>query len=185
MTKVREKIEEEKPKEKVKPVRVEKPKTEIKDIRRVAGTDLDGTKSLVRALRNIKGISHGFSKAICTVSGFDPNTKLGSLTETDVQKIEEIIRDPIKFGIPVWFVNRKKDLETGKDMHLTGSDLEVARKFDIKRMIDLKSYKGFRHMLGQPVRGQRTRSHFRGGRVVGVLRKEAKAMLAKKEEEKK
>lgn len=183
VTKIREKVERE-PKEK-KPTKVEKPKVEIKEIRRVAGTDLDGTKSLVRALRKIKGISHAFSKAICTISGFNPNTKLGSLTEQDIQKIEEIIKDPIKFGMPIWLVNRRRDLETGKDIHLTGSDLEIARKFDVKRMIDLKTYRGFRHMLGQPVRGQRTRAHFRGGRVVGVLRKEAKAMLMKKEEEKK
>lgn len=183
VTRVRAPEEKEKPKEKkVKPVRIEKPK-ELKLVVRVAGTDLDGEKKLINALKKIKGISHAMSKAICTVSGFDPNTKLGSLSETDLAKLEEIIKDPIKFGVPPYLVNRRKDPETGKDLHLVSSDLDIAKKFDIKKMIDIKSYKGVRHMYGLPVRGQRTRSSFRKGRVVGVMRKTIK-LQTKKEEKK-
>ena len=61
--------------------------------------------------------------------------------------------------------------------------LETAKKFDIQRMVDLKTYKGIRHMLGLPVRGQRTRSSFRKGRVVGVVRKAVKLAMKKAEEE--
>jgi small subunit ribosomal protein S13 len=189
VTKVRipeEKVEKTKEKKVAKPVKVVKPeKKELKIVVRVAGTDLDGEKTLLRALKGIKGIGHSMSKAICNASGFDPNVKLGSLDEKDIEKIEEIIKNPVKFGIPAWMVNRRKDIETGQDLHLTGTDLEVMRKLDIQKMIDKKTWKGFRHMLGQPVRGQRTRSSFRTGRIVGVMRKAVRIQLEKERKEEK
>jgi small subunit ribosomal protein S13 len=178
----------EKPKEEEKKVEksIKPKKEEMVTIIRVAGTDLDGEKPLLRALKGVKGIGHSMGKAICNVSGFDPNVKLGSLTEKDIIKLEEIIKDPVKFGVPIWAINRRKDVATGQNLHLTGDDLDVARKFDVQKMIDLKTWKGFRHMLGQPVRGQRTRSSFRGGRIVGVVRKAIRVQLEKgKEKEKK
>lgn len=174
-----------KPEEKKPKPRIEKPKIETIAIVRLSGTDLDGDKNLVNALRGIKGISYVMSKAVVKVSGFDPKTKLGDLSESDREKLEQIIKDPAKFGVPGFLFNRRKDLATGKDIHLTGTDLIVAKKFDVEKSIGIKSYRGWRHMLGQPVRGQRTRSSFRGGRVVGVMRKEIKLQLKKEEEEKK
>ena len=56
-------------------------------------------------------------------------------------------------------------------MHLTGADLTLSKELDIKRLKKIKSYRGIRHSIGQPVRGQRTRSHFRTGVSVGVQRK--------------
>lgn len=180
------KAEEEKKEEKVKEKQKEevKKQKEVRGIVRVLNTDLDGEKPLINALRSIKGISFSLSKAVCEVSGFDPKVKLGSLTESDVQKIEKIIKDPSSYGIPFYFLNRRKDRETGKDIHISGADVDVYRKFDIQRMIDLKTYKGVRHMLGLPVRGQKTRSSFRKGRVVGVVRKAIKITAEKKEEKK-
>lgn len=179
------KATEEKPKVKEeKPKKVEKPKAELKEIVRVIGTDLDGSKPLGRALLGIKGISHSMSRSICLVSGFDFDTKLGSMNESEMKKLEDVIKNPAKFGAPSWFLNRRKDVDTGKDLHFTGSDLDVLRKFDIKRMVDMRSYKGVRHMLGLPVRGQRTRSSFRKGRVVGVVRKSVRIVQGKEEEKK-
>lgn len=175
----KEKIKEQKEKEKKagKPVRVEK--KEIRSIIRIADTDLDADKPLIRAIMGINGISHSMAKAICEVSGFDKFQKIGSLDESQVAKLEEVLKDPAKFGIPSYFLNRRRDIETGKDMHMSGSDLDVATKFDVKRMVDLKTWKGNRHMMGLPVRGQRTRSSFRKGRVVGVVRKAVRIQLAK------
>ncbi|HDD71594.1 MAG TPA: 30S ribosomal protein S13, partial [Candidatus Aenigmarchaeota archaeon] len=102
------------------------------------------------------------------------------LSEAQIEKLEEIIKDPAKFGIPSFLFNRRKDWETGKDLHLTSSELEIQTKFDIQRMIDIKCYKGIRHMLGLPVRGQRTRSSFRKGRTVGVIRRKERAKMEKK-----
>ena len=187
-TKVKAVVEEEEKKGYKKAKKLEKPKVEEKELRiivRVMGADLDGEKPIIQALHGIKGISYSMSKAIVNASGFDGNIKLGSLGEQDIQKIEQIIKNPENHGIPSWMLNRRKDRETGKDMHYSGSDLIVSRKFDIQRMIDLKTYKGIRHMLGLPVRGQRTRSSFRKGRVVGVVRKAALAQAQKAAEEKK
>lgn len=164
-----------------KPVRAVK--KEIRVLVRILNTDLDGEKPLGRALTGVKGISHSMSKAICIVSGFEPSIKLGSLKEEEIQKIENIIREPLKFGIPAFLINRRRDMETGKDLHISAVDLETARKFDIQRMVDMKTYKGVRHMLGLPVRGQRTRSSFRKGRVVGVVRKAVQLAMKKTTEE--
>jgi small subunit ribosomal protein S13 len=181
------KAEEEKV-EKPKREKVEKKpaeKKEVKLIVRVMNTDLDGEKPLKSALLGIKGISHAMSKAVCIASGFDPNIKLGSLSEEDVAKLEAIIKEPTKYGIPSWLLNRRREPETGADLHLVGADLEIAKKFDIQKMIDLKTYKGMRHMLGLPVRGQRTRSSFRKGRVVGVVKKSVRVAQEKAKAEKK
>ena len=76
--------------------------------------------------------------------------------------------------------NRRSDPETGVTSHLYGSDLDMKKEFDIKRMKKIKSYKGIRHTMKLPVRGQRTRSHFRkGGKAVGVMKK-AEAPAPKK-----
>ncbi len=67
----------------------------------------------------------------------------------------------MKFGTPVWMLNRRKDLELGEDRHLITSDLTFTQDNDIKMLKKIRSYKGVRHILGQPVRGQRTKSNFR------------------------
>jgi small subunit ribosomal protein S13 len=146
-------------------------KKELRTIVRIINTDLDGELPLGRALRGIKGISHSISNAICNASGYGPKIKSGSLKEGDIAKIEDVIKNLGKFGVPAWNLNRRRDIESGEDMHLSGQDLDIAKRFDIQRLVDAKTYKGVRHMLGLPARGQRTRSSFRGGRVVGVIRK--------------
>jgi small subunit ribosomal protein S13 len=146
---------------------------QLREIVRVATTDLDGSKPIGLAITKIKGISYAMSKAICNSAGIDPRKNLGSFTPDELSKIEKIIKSPKDFGIPIWLCNRRNDLKTGEDMHLSGADLIVAHKFDIQGQIDIKSHKGIRHMLGLPVRGQRTRSNFRKGRSMGVVRKAA------------
>ncbi|MFH0889913.1 MAG: 30S ribosomal protein S13 [Candidatus Aenigmatarchaeota archaeon] len=149
------------------------------EIVRLMDTDLDGNRSLAMALKEIKGISSRLSRAVLVVSGVDSSKKLKEISEDQIKKIEEIIREPIKAGIPVWMLNRRKDIETGNDIHLVSSDLDFAKKGDIDRMKKIRSWKGVRHTLGQPVRGQSTRSSFRvSGMVIGVSRKAAKAAAA-------
>jgi small subunit ribosomal protein S13 len=185
VTRVKEPEKKEEKVEKIekKAKKVEERKTAPKLVVRIANTDLDGNKQLAYALEGIKGIGYTMAKAICIASGLDPRRKLSTLSNEEIELIEKIIHNPKEYGIPLFLLNRRKDLETGKDLHLVGAELEVAKKFDIKRYIELKTYRGWRHMLGQPVRGQRTRSHFREkGKVVGVMKK---AIKAKEEEEKK
>ena len=154
---------------------MEAPKQELKYFVRISNTDLDGNKSISQASIKIKGISFMFSNAICSVAKVNGREKTGYLKDDQVNKIDEIIKEPAKFGIPSWMFNRKKDPEDNANKHLTGSNLTFIQDNDIKMMKKIKSYKGVRHVSGLPVRGQRTKSNFRKnkGKVLGVKRKES------------
>jgi small subunit ribosomal protein S13 len=152
-------------------------KHEMRVLVRVLGTDLDGEKAVGHALLKVKGISHTYIKALLKGSNIDPKRKLGAFTESELMELEGAIKDPQKIGVQTWLLNRRRDLETGKDNHVSGSDVDVVEKFDIQRLVDKKSYKGVRHMLGLPVRGQRTRSSFRKGHAVGVVRKSVRLAM--------
>ncbi|MEK6849550.1 MAG: 30S ribosomal protein S13 [Nanoarchaeota archaeon] len=142
----------------------------IRHITRVANTDMKGTQQTLYALPNVKGIGLMYSHAVCKVAGIDGNRKIGTLTDEELKRIEDIIKNPLKFGIPEWMLDRRKDPETGLDKHLVTNDLIFVQDNDIKLMKKMKCWKGVRHMLGQPVRGQKTRSNFRKGKgnVMGV-----------------
>ena len=147
---------------------------ELKYFVRIGNTDLDGNKPIGHALLKIKGVSFMFSNAILNVSGVQKTKKAGYLTDEETIKLDEIIKEPTKFKIPSWLYNRKKDPEDNIDKHLVSSTLAFTQDNDIKMMKKIKSYRGIRHSLGLPVRGQRTRSNFRKnkGKVLGVKKKE-------------
>ena len=153
-------------------------KQEDKDFKyfiRVANTDLDGNKTIVRALTKIKGVGFMFANTVCSLANIEKNKKAGNLSDEEVKKIDEIVKDPLKFNVPVWMFNRRKDFDDGKDKHLVTSDLIFSKENDIKIMKKIKSYKGMRLAIGLTVRGQRTKSNFRKnkGKVsLGVKKKE-------------
>ncbi|NPA96574.1 MAG: 30S ribosomal protein S13 [Crenarchaeota archaeon] len=144
---------------------------EYRHIVRIAGTDISGELPLAWGLSKIKGVGYNFAIALCRVLGLDPRMKVGFLTEAEVERIEDALRDPGRYGIPVWMFNRRKDYETGRDMHLVGSDLVFYARQDIEREIRIRSWKGIRHALGYKVRGQRTHTTGRLGPTVGVKRR--------------
>lgn len=162
---------------------------EQKDFRhivRIANTDLDGRKPIITALTKIKGIGPSLAASFCNVANILHNKKTGELSAEQVDKLAKIIASPEKNGFPAWMLNRRKDPETGIDKHLYLGDLTFATENDIKMLKKIRSYRGMRHALGQPTRGQRTKSNFRKnkGKVMGVQRK-AVAAPAKTEEKKK
>jgi small subunit ribosomal protein S13 len=137
---------------------LQKPEEYVKLIR-ILQKDIRGDKKLYRGICDIRGISWTFANAVCTVLNMDRNKKIQDLTQEEIQKIEKFIEDPK--GLPGFLLNRRNDRDEGVDKHVYGADLHLQVDFDIKRLKKIKSYKGVRHMLGQPVRGQRTKSHFR------------------------
>jgi len=141
---------------------------EFRHIIRIAGTDLDGAKTVGYALTGVKGIGIRLANVIAKKAGVDPQIRLGFLPETDVEKIEEILKNPAKYGLPNWLLNRPKDIETGKDIHLIGPDLTLQIKSDIDEMKKMKSWRGFRHAQGLKVRGQRTKTTGRKAKAIGV-----------------
>jgi small subunit ribosomal protein S13 len=137
---------------------------------RFAETNLDGNKRVEDAIRSIDGISFMLSNIISKKCGLT-GKKLGELSESEFKTLEEAILNPSSIGIPVWMLNRRNEPLSGKNRHLTASQLDFTHKMDINELKKMKCYKGIRHMQGQPVRGQRTRSSFRKGKSVGVRRK--------------
>jgi small subunit ribosomal protein S13 len=144
---------------------------EYRHILRIMGADVQGTLKTVYALTEIKGISLSLSNAILKKAGVNPDLRVGFLTESDVGKIEDVIREPEKHGIPTWLFNRRKDVETGKDMHLISADLVLKTKTDIDQAKEIRSWRGYRHAYGLKVRGQRTKTTGRAGKALGVKKK--------------
>ncbi len=134
-------------------------------------SQVDGNAKVEYGLTQIRGVGRRFAQAIVRVAEIDPTIRIGAIPEKDLNKIEEIILDPVENGIPNWMVNRPKDLRTGKDLHLIANKLDLSLKNDIDRMKKIKSYKGVRHHLRLKVRGQKTKSTGRHGLVVGVVRR--------------
>ncbi|MFX0022424.1 MAG: 30S ribosomal protein S13 [Candidatus Hermodarchaeota archaeon] len=132
---------------------------------------VDGNAKVEHGLTQIRGIGRRLSQAIVRVAGIDPNLRIGTIGEKDLNRLEEIIMAPVENGVPRWMINRPKDLRTGEDLHIIGNKLEITVRRDIDRMKKIKSYKGVRHHLRLKVRGQRTKSTGRHGLVVGVLRR--------------
>jgi small subunit ribosomal protein S13 len=153
---------------------------EAAQIVRFVETNLDGNKPVQEAIRGIDGVSFMLANAITKKCGFY-GRKLDQLSESEMKRLEEAILNPQSIGIPIWMLNHRNEPLTGKNRHLTASQLDFTRKMDINELKKMKCYRGVRHMQGQPVRGQRTRSSFRKGKSVGVRRKkEAPATAAKK-----
>jgi len=138
---------------------------------RIVNTDLDGNKPIMQALRKIRGISHSIAGAICNNTSIIKTKKAGVLEDAEIKKLDGEIK-AIFTRLPEWMLNRRSTVP-GESSHLTGSDLDFSREEDIRLMKKIRCYKGIRHSLGLPVRGQHTRSNFRRnkGKGLGVHRK--------------
>lgn len=134
-------------------------------------TQVDGNAKVEYGLTQILGVGKRFAQAIVKVAGINPKARIGAIAEKDLNRIEEIIINPVENGIPIYFLNRPKDFRTGENLHVVGNKLEITVKRDIDRMKKIRSYKGVRHHLKLKVRGQRTKSTGRHGLVVGVIRR--------------
>jgi len=120
---------------------------------RIAGVDLPRDKRVEVALTYIYGIGRSTSKKILAQTGINPDTRVRNLTEDEVTRLREVI----------------------DKNHRVEGDLRREVALNIKRLIEIGSYRGLRHRRGLPVRGQRTRTNARtrkGPRkTVGVRRK--------------
>lgn len=138
---------------------------------RIMSTDINGERNIYAGLTRIKGVSFAMSNAVCHILNLDKKRKIKSLTKDEIEKITETIKNP---KVPVFLLNRRFDFETGENKHINTTNLDLQKEFDIKRLKKIKSYKGIRHSRGLPVRGQRTKSHFRKqgrNKSVGVQKK--------------
>lgn len=136
---------------------------------RIFGQDIPGSKNIYVGLTKIKGVSWAISNALCLQLKLNKHMRIGELNKEAIARIEKGL---IHLEIPAYLKNRRSDFDSGEDKHLFSNDLDMRKEFDIKRLKKIKSYKGIRHAHGLPVRGQRTRSHFRTkGRSTGRVAK--------------
>lgn len=123
---------------------------------RIAGVDLPRDKRVEIALTYIYGIGLTLSRQIVLDTGINPDTRVRDLTEEEIAKIRE---------------------KLDKDYKVEG-DLRREESLNIKRLIEIGSYRGKRHRAGLPVRGQRTKTNARTRkgpkRTVGAKRKATK-----------
>ena len=106
---------------------------------RIAGVDLPRDKRVEIGLTYIYGIGLSSSQEILAKTGINPDTRVRDLTEDEVQKIRETI---------------------GEEYKVEG-DLRRETALNIKRLIEVNSYRGKRHRSGLPLRGQRTKTNAR------------------------
>jgi small subunit ribosomal protein S13 len=143
---------------------------DFKFLVRIANTDINGEHPLYLALARVKGIGRRVSIKIVRDLGYDRKRRIGDLSDDEIDNIHTAIGN-IHESLPSWMMNRQKDYDTGDDLHLTSSEVQVARRDDINRFKKMRSYKGIRHERGVKVRGQRLKSNGRTGLVLGVTRK--------------
>ncbi len=120
---------------------------------RIAGVDIPRDKRVEVALTYIYGIGPTIAKRILAKTNVNPDTRVRDLTEDEVNRLREVI-------------DREYTVE---------GDLRRQVAMSIKRLIEIKCYRGIRHQRGLPVRGQRTRTNARTRRgprrTVGAKRK--------------
>ncbi|HBY09845.1 30S ribosomal protein S13 [candidate division WWE3 bacterium RIFOXYC2_FULL_42_13] len=107
---------------------------------RIKGVDIPGEKRIEASLRYIYGIGPTISKKVLEKSGINPDTRAKNLTDEDVAKINAAI--------------------ASMELHVEG-ELKRLVNQNIRRLQEVKSYRGLRHLAGLPVRGQRTRTNSR------------------------
>ena len=149
---------------------------EYKHIVRILGKDIHGDKKLISGIKHIKGVGYAFANAILKSLNIEQNINIGYLTDDQINSIENIIKTTTKF--PTWFLNRRKDMDTGNNIHLISSDITLKIRNDIEREKKINSWRGYRHMFNLKVRGQRTRCTGRKAGAVGV-KKGGKILPAK------
>ena len=144
--------------------------TQYENLIRILGNDIPGEKKTLIGLTQIRGIGYMFANSMLQILKINPDSRIGTLSAEQVSLIEKMIQDPKSQNFPIWFLNRQKDIETGDDLHLVTSDIAFNLRNDIEREKGVFSWRGYRHMYGLKVRGQRTRCSGRKGGAVGVAK---------------
>lgn len=148
----------------------EKNNEELRHLVRIMNTDLQGAKPVQYALTGLPGIGRRTAILLARGAGVSPTAILGYLPDEDVAKLDDVI-GTFEDIVPSWMLNRQKDMTTGQDKHLLGTDIVLTFREDINTLKKIRAYRGLRHERGLKVRGQRTKSTGRRGSTVGVSRK--------------
>jgi len=151
---------------------------EFQGIVRIAGKDIKGEYKIAKALAKIKGVGNNLADSICKIAQekfkITGNEKIGDLDPKQVKELEDIVFNPLKYGLPRWSLDKRSDPGDGKDKHLVMADYDFELMQELSMQKKIKSYRGIRHMFGHKCRGQRTKHSGktgRKGRALGVVKK--------------
>lgn len=133
---------------------------------RIMATDIPANHSLLFGLSKIKGVGVMFSNAVCIALDIDKNKKIGTLSEKEIEVIENYLNTGDFSKIPSWMLNQQKDVLTGENKHFVSKDLDFQALQLQRRMSKIRSYRVLRSKLRLTVRGQRTASNFRRNRML-------------------
>lgn len=130
-----------------------------KNVARIAGVNVPDNKRAIIALTYIHGIGRTSAKAICDAAGIDHSRRMKDLTEDELNVI-------------------RKEIES--DRYMIEGDLRRETSLNIKRLMDMRAYRGLRHRAKLPVRGQRTRTNARTRKGPAIAIAGKKQVAAKK-----
>ncbi|KAJ2002392.1 ribosomal 40S subunit protein S18B [Coemansia thaxteri] len=147
------------------------PKDQFQDMIRLLNTNVDGNKKIMYALTSIKGVGRRYSNMVCKKADIDLNKRAGEFSVEELERVVEIIQNPLQYKIPQWFLNRQKDHTTGKFSQLVANGVDNSLREDIERLKKIRVHRGIRHHRDLRVRGQHTKTTGRTGKTVGVTKK--------------
>lgn len=148
-----------------------KQEKDFRFILRIFNTNVDGKQKIPYAIRKVRGIGRRFALIVTQKAGLNPNARSGELSEEQIEKIVDVCNNPLKYGIPEWFLNRRKDPKDGTFSQQIANGIDTKLRDDLEKMKRMKLHKGLRHYFGLRVRGQHTCSTGRRGKTVGVDKK--------------
>ncbi len=164
------KIKKQKKKKEEKSADKEEIDEDFNYIVRIANSDIDGNLTAIYGISHIKGVGHHLAILIANHSGIPKHKKMGKLSNEEVAKIQETL-DNISDIAPSWMLNHRKDMETGEDIHLISTEIDLKLREELNFLKMIRCYRGIRHENRLPVRGQRTRANNRTGLTLGVSKK--------------
>lgn len=143
---------------------------------RLLNTNVDGKRKVMYALTEIKGVGRRYSNLVCKKADVDLNKRCvflspqsfhlwfirdssaGELNSDELERLVTIIQNPTQFKIPLWFLNRQRDIVDGKNSQILSNGVDSKLRDDLERLKKIRAHRGLRHFWGLRVRGQHTKT---------------------------
>ena len=127
------------------------------------------------ALTEIKGVGRRYANIVCKKADVDLNKRCvgtldryptfsyvppraGELNSDELERLVTIIQNPTQFKIPVWFLNRQRDIVDGKTSQILSNNVDSKLRDDLERLKKIRAHRGLLHFWGLRVRGQHTKT---------------------------
>ena len=144
---------------------------EFTHILRVLNTNIQGTVKIPFALTSIRGVGRRYAFMVLQKAGVDPKKRAGELSTEEIDRVVEVMQNPLNYKIPAWFLNRQRDIRDGKTSQEVSNHWDTKIREDLEVLKKMRCHRGLRHYWGLKVRGQHTKTTSRRGRSVGVVTK--------------